>query len=56
MKKHRSSATAGQVPFPGAAPSKQQRAEDAFMQRHGGRGNRLIYSLIEAVSFAGKVR
>jgi len=41
----------GSHPFPGAKQTKAQRDEDAFMHDHGGWGERLIYGLVEALSF-----
>lgn len=41
--------TGGQ-PFPHAKQTQAQRAEDTFMQIHGGAGSRLIYRLVSILS------
>lgn len=56
MHKHHSSLGPSQHPFPGARSTEAERAEDAFMQKHGGFGSTLIYRIVQLVFIPGRGR
>lgn len=56
MKSSSTNMGSGVRPFPLAGPTKGQRNEDAFMETHGGLGSRVIYHIVEGISFDSYAR